>query len=170
MCWNSWDFPFWAGWKRLNLNIITQKFWWSQQCLLFFLRNVCYQTLSCRKFLGGIQTDGHSNSAQIQRVVKVHSSQNCERGISVAGWKLVPLPVANPASLAAGSTEHCQHRFFFPFGLCPSDDFSRNQSCFHAMTSTEVWPRGLKHQHVLVVVHILFESAVFSIFQLCVSN
>lgn len=60
----------------------------------------------------------------------------CVRGISVAGGKLAPLPVLNLASLAARSIEHCQHRFF-SFGLCPSDDLSRNQSCFHAVTSAE---------------------------------
>lgn len=54
--------------------------------------------------------------------------------------------------------------FFPPFNLCSSDDLSRNQSCFHAVTSAEAQPRSLKYHRVLMVAHILPESALFSVF------
>lgn len=53
--------------------------------IIFFFVMYVIKLFPAENFLGGIQTDGHSNSARIQRVVKVHSSLNCERGISVAG-------------------------------------------------------------------------------------
>lgn len=95
----------------------------------------------------------------------------CVRGISVAGRNMVQFPIPNLASLAERCIELCQYRFFFPpFNLCSSDDLSRNQSCFHAVTSAEAQPRSLKYHRVLMVAHILPESALFSVFWLCISK